>query len=191
MVQWRVDSYALYRQLEQRFDGEIPDRPRHMALAGGAAAFEAALAQADSRCGPVSSRPWCNPTLSPDARAGLLLSALSSSERISLLGGDDNDDTVFCRGLLHDAGGAQNAGCISHRGAAKLHYDLFHDCLNLSSMFRSWAKIKSPPSVVSGGGLFGTLLLLISAIEPFARSTWMCLYLWMLLSSPWPASGSW
>ena len=50
MVQWRVDSYALYRRLEQRFDGEIPDRLRHMALAGGAAAFEAALARADSRC---------------------------------------------------------------------------------------------------------------------------------------------
>src|SRR5438270_4757142 len=54
-----------------------------------AVAAAASAAQADSRCGPVSSRPWCNPTLSPDTRAGLLLSALSSSERISLLGGDD------------------------------------------------------------------------------------------------------
>ena len=50
MMQSRVDSYALYRRLEQRFDGEIPDRLRRMALAGGEAAFEAALAQADSRC---------------------------------------------------------------------------------------------------------------------------------------------
>jgi len=45
-----VDSYALYRRLEQRFDGEIPDHLRHVALAGGEAAFEAALARADGRC---------------------------------------------------------------------------------------------------------------------------------------------
>src|SRR2546430_9173048 len=52
------------------------------ALSGGAAA-------AAGRCGDVAQRPWCNTSLSPDARAGSLLGALTDDEKISLLGGDD------------------------------------------------------------------------------------------------------
>ena len=46
----------------------------------------AAPAHAAGRCG---SHPWCNTSLSPDERAGLLLGALTPDERIGLLGGDD------------------------------------------------------------------------------------------------------
>jgi len=55
----------------------------------GALTVSAPLAQAAGRCGPVSSRPWCSTSLSPDARAGLLLAALTQDEKVSLLGGDD------------------------------------------------------------------------------------------------------
>ena len=43
-------------------------------------------AAAAGRCG---SHPWCNTSLGPDARAELLLSALTQDEKIGLLGGDD------------------------------------------------------------------------------------------------------
>ena len=43
-------------------------------------------AHAAGRCG---AHPWCNTSLSPDERAGLLLNALTPDERISLLAGDD------------------------------------------------------------------------------------------------------
>jgi beta-glucosidase len=68
---------------------------RAIALATCAAAFGALgaawepAAQADGRCGPVAQRPWCNTALSPDARAVLLLGAMTQAEKISLLGGDD------------------------------------------------------------------------------------------------------
>jgi hypothetical protein len=45
-----VHSYRLYRRLEQRFDGEIPDHLRRLALAGGQSALEIAAARANSRC---------------------------------------------------------------------------------------------------------------------------------------------
>ncbi|MCW3067320.1 MAG: glycosyl hydrolase [Solirubrobacterales bacterium] len=56
-----------------------------------AAAFALALAgapaaRADGRCG---THPWCDTSLSPDARADLLLHVLTRDERIALLGGDD------------------------------------------------------------------------------------------------------
>ena len=51
-----------------------------VAAAGGGAA------QAAGRCG---SHPWCDTALSPDARAELLLAALTRDEKISLLAGDD------------------------------------------------------------------------------------------------------
>jgi beta-glucosidase len=44
-----------------------------------------AQAQAQGRCG---AHPWCDTSLSPDRRAGLLISALTPDERISLLAGD-------------------------------------------------------------------------------------------------------
>ncbi len=49
----------------------------------------APAARAAGRCGETARRPWCDTSLSPEKRAGLLLGALTEDERISLLGGDD------------------------------------------------------------------------------------------------------
>jgi len=46
-------------------------------------------ASATGRCGDVAERPWCDTRLSPDARADLLLNAMTVDERISLLAGDE------------------------------------------------------------------------------------------------------
>jgi beta-glucosidase len=46
----------------------------------------ASTATAAGRCG---NHPWCDTSLSPDTRAGLLLQALTDDEKISLLAGDD------------------------------------------------------------------------------------------------------
>ncbi len=43
-------SHALLRNLERRFDGDIPDELRDMARAGGKTALFAATAEANSRC---------------------------------------------------------------------------------------------------------------------------------------------
>src|SRR5204863_8576309 len=48
--------------------------------------FAASSAHAAGRCG---DHPWCDTSLSPDARAGLLLDALTQDEKVSLLAGDD------------------------------------------------------------------------------------------------------
>lgn len=40
-------------------------------------------------CGDLTARPWCNRTLGPDVRAGMVLAAMTLQEKISLLGGDD------------------------------------------------------------------------------------------------------
>ncbi len=45
-----------------------------------------ASAGAAGRCG---NHPWCDTSLSPDKRAGLLVAALTPTERIGLLAGDD------------------------------------------------------------------------------------------------------
>ena len=50
MVQWEVRSYDLFRHLERRFDGEMPDELRRAALAGSEAALLSAVKQANSRC---------------------------------------------------------------------------------------------------------------------------------------------
>src|SRR4051794_23115976 len=57
-----------------------------VALACAATAATAAPAQAAGRCG---DHPWCDTALSPDARAQLLLDALTRDEKIGLLGGDE------------------------------------------------------------------------------------------------------
>lgn len=44
-----MDSHFLYRLLERRFDGEMPDHLRRAALAGGEGRIEAAAARAASR----------------------------------------------------------------------------------------------------------------------------------------------
>ena len=64
---------------------------RRIALLG--AAFAAAIgaqtaAAATGPCSAPSGRPWCNPALSADKRAGLLVGELTQDEKISLLSGD-------------------------------------------------------------------------------------------------------
>ena len=53
------------------------------------ALLAAPAAQAAGRCGDVAARPWCNTALSADARAELLLGALTRDEKIGLLAGDE------------------------------------------------------------------------------------------------------
>ena len=50
------------------------------------AAWPGATADAAGRCG---RHAWCDTSLSPDRRAGLLIGALTPAERIDLLGGDE------------------------------------------------------------------------------------------------------
>ena len=50
------------------------------------ASLDDSRALASGRCG---IHPWCDTSLSPDERAGLLLDALTPDERVSLLAGDD------------------------------------------------------------------------------------------------------
>ncbi|MBW8480901.1 beta-glucosidase family protein [Actinomadura parmotrematis] len=75
-------------------------RARRRRAAAGAAALAAVLAPAvpasapaagaaASRCGDVAARPWCRASLSPDARAALLLPRMTVDERIGLLASDD------------------------------------------------------------------------------------------------------
>jgi beta-glucosidase len=47
----------------------------------------AAQAAAPSPCSDPAGKPWCNPALSPDKRAGLLVKALTRDEKISVLAG--------------------------------------------------------------------------------------------------------
>src|SRR5947207_3497705 len=59
---------------------------RGVVVAIAALTIGAASAHAAGRCG---DHPWCDTSLTPDARAGLLLRALTQDEKISLLAGDD------------------------------------------------------------------------------------------------------
>jgi beta-glucosidase len=52
-----------------------------------------ATAAAAGRCG---DHPWCDTTLSADARAGMLLQALTPDEKIGLLAGDDLTGVCAC-----------------------------------------------------------------------------------------------
>src|SRR3954471_13747390 len=75
----------------------VSSRPTGMRFGRRIAATAAAIAvlavpgaaHGAGRCGDPAQRPWCDTSLSPDARAGLLLSALTQDEKISLLAGDD------------------------------------------------------------------------------------------------------
>ena len=53
------------------------------------AGWTATGANAQGRCGDPAQRPWCDTSLSADARAGLLVAALTPAERATLLGGDE------------------------------------------------------------------------------------------------------
>lgn len=81
---------------------------RRRALAIVAAAMAAALipatAHAAGRCG---AHPWCNAALGPDARAKLLLAALTQEEKVSLLGGTDISGVCACYPGSHTG---ENAG---------------------------------------------------------------------------------
>ena len=57
---------------------------------------------AAGRCG---SHPWCDTSLSPDARAALLLGVLTQDEKVSLLGGVD---PTRIAGGAHTHTGASN-----------------------------------------------------------------------------------
>jgi beta-glucosidase len=60
---------------------------------GGAVVLLAPAAHGAGRCG---DHPWCDTALSPDARAGLLLQALTPDEKIGLLAGDDFTGVCAC-----------------------------------------------------------------------------------------------
>ena len=59
------------------------------ALLAGASMLLAPLAHAEGRCG---SHPWCDTSLSPEARARLLLGAMSQSDKIGILTGREASD---------------------------------------------------------------------------------------------------
>jgi beta-glucosidase len=60
-----------------------------MLACGLALIASSGAAQAAGRCGDVAQRPWCDTAKSANARAGLLLGALTRDEKISLLAGDE------------------------------------------------------------------------------------------------------
>ena len=66
-------------------------------LAAGAVLVPSA-AHAAGRCG---THPWCDTALSPDARAGLVLQALTPDEKIGLLAGDDLTGVCACYAGSH------------------------------------------------------------------------------------------
>ena len=58
-----------------------------LALAAAPAPGEA---RADTgRCGDPGQRPWCDPSLTPDQRTGLLLPEMTADEKIAMLAADD------------------------------------------------------------------------------------------------------
>src|SRR5215471_19615683 len=69
--------------------------------------FAAPGAHAAGRCG---NHPWCDTSLSPDVRAGLLLNALTQDEKVSLLGGDD----------LNGVGGGAHTHTGTSNGVARV-----------------------------------------------------------------------
>src|SRR5205807_5169667 len=77
-------------------EGARMDRRLRMTRWASAAALALALvccspaaAAAPSRCG---SHPWCNTSLSPDARAKLMLGAMSTSDKEGILTGQAESD---------------------------------------------------------------------------------------------------
>src|SRR3989442_15983664 len=56
-----------------------------------AASLPAAGGTTPGACGDPAQRSWCNTTLSPGQRAGLLLKGLTQDEKLSLLAGVASD----------------------------------------------------------------------------------------------------
>lgn len=71
-------------------------------------------APARGRCG---THPWCNTSLSPDARARLLLAAMTPQERIDYLGGDE---VTGVAGGEHKHTGTQNG--VPRLGVPTIYY---------------------------------------------------------------------
>src|SRR5207245_1893802 len=61
----------------------------HLAALLALACTLAPLARAEGRCG---SHPWCDTSLSPEARAKLLLGAMSQSDKVGILTGREASD---------------------------------------------------------------------------------------------------
>ena len=80
---------------------------RRLGLAGLLAVValfaSAAAASAADQC--ANAGPWCNPSLSPDRRAQLLLDHLSQSQKISLLAGNDALGVTGLSGHTGSSGG--------------------------------------------------------------------------------------
>jgi beta-glucosidase len=76
-----------------------------------------AVAGAQGQCGDPAVRPWCNTALSPDARAELLLAAMTPQERIDFLGGDDLTGVT---GGAHTHTGVQDG--VPRLGVPTLNY---------------------------------------------------------------------
>src|SRR5881227_587129 len=71
----------------------MTSRGKRLAALAVAATFAAVpAAHAAGPCADRAGKPWCDPTFSPDKRAGLLLGALTQDEKITLLSGDSNND---------------------------------------------------------------------------------------------------
>lgn len=82
-----------------------------LVVSGGAGS----AATGTGRCGDPAQRPWCDTSLSPDERAGLLLNALTRDEKTSLLAGD----SISPSGALGDTPlGDQSAGESGHTGVS-------------------------------------------------------------------------
>lgn len=80
---------------------------------GGLVPIGASSATAStSPCGDPALRPWCDTALSPDARADLVLDAMTQDEKISLLAGD----AITPSGALGDTPLGQIAGESAHAG---------------------------------------------------------------------------
>ncbi len=78
-------------------------------------ALFSSTAAARGRCG---NHPWCNTHLSADARANLLVNALTEDEKISLLGGDDFNGGIS--GGAHQHTGTSDG--ISRLGIPTTYY---------------------------------------------------------------------
>ena len=109
-------------------------RPRALAvsvacvLLSGGSSFLAPLARAEGRCG---SHPWCDTSLSPEERARLLLGAMSQSDKVGVLTGQEASDVgmpaiKFTDGAVGAGGlgsGAQGATAMPAAMALAANFD--------------------------------------------------------------------
>src|SRR5947209_5324365 len=97
-------------------------------LLSGASCSLAPLARAEGRCG---SHPWCDTSLSPEERARLLLGAMSQSDKVGVLTGQEASDVgmpaiKFTDGAVGAGGlgsGAQGATAMPAAMALAADFD--------------------------------------------------------------------